>query len=434
LSKAVVIKDLNVMVSGRRVLENFSLDVDVGSVICITGPTGSGKSTLLKVIAGIIPDLYPLFKVSGHVSVFGMDPRSAVRNGLVAYIPQDPTSYFIGSTVEEELSFTKDLREGYGIVSDFLNDTARNIHELSDGQLYRLLIATSVGTGVKVLLLDEPTSHVDPWCLREVLELLMNYCLRYQASVIIVDHRVGLIKDFVDYVVRIDGEYVGNVDLSPLLTVSNGASYIGDVLIKVKDLSFTYDGVRYLLNNVDLEVRAGEAVVLAGRNGVGKTTLIKLIAGVLSPTRGRVRSVKPIFMIPQTPTYWFSQDTVRNEVRLYAKLCGFRGSVDEVLKLFYLSHVSGLSPYSLSVGEARRLSLALAYVSGARVLLLDEPTLGLDHASKLLLVKVLHTLLSRGSAAVITTHDLELVKYFNNVYVLKDGSVEVMNRVPTLVA
>ena len=437
MSKAVIAKDLRVLINGEEVLANISLEVDVGEVLCVTGPTGSGKSTLLKVIAGIIPKLYPSFKVVGYVRVFGLDPQEAVREGLVAYVPQDPSSYFIGSTVSEEISFTSGLGGNYGIdkiVGDLLDNRARSIHELSDGQLYRLLLATAVSSGTKLLLLDEPTSHVDPWCLREVLKLVRDYCLSYGASAIIVDHRVRLVKDFVDRVIQLNSNHLSNANAELPVITAEGSSYDTNVLVSAENLSFTYDGVHYVVNGVDFEVRSGESVVFIGRNGAGKTTLIKLLARLLKPTKGKVFTTEPVFMIPQTPVYWFSQDTVRGEVELYARLWGFRGSVREVLERFYLSRVSSLSPYSLSVGEARRLSLALAYVSGAKVLLLDEPTLGLDPTSKTLLIKVIHTFLKVGSAVVIATHDLDMVKYFSRVYILREGTTEVMGDVPTLVA
>ena len=197
MTKAIEVRDLSVVVGSREVLANVSLEVGSGEVIGITGPTGSGKSTLLKVIAGIIPKLYSSFKVSGSVSVCGLSPLDAVRRGLVAYVPQDPSSYFIGSTVAEELLFVRDLSSlrGYGIIDDVLSDPSRKIHELSDGQLYKLLVAAAVGSGTKVLLLDEPTSHVDPWSLGNVLKLLREYCVKFRASAIIVDHRIELIKD-----------------------------------------------------------------------------------------------------------------------------------------------------------------------------------------------------------------------------------------------
>ena len=419
MTKAIEVRDLSVVVDGRKVLANISLEVGPGEVVAVTGPTGSGKSTLLKVIAGIIPKLYSSFKLSGHVSVCGLSPSDAVRRGLVAYVPQDPSTYFIGSTVAEELLFVRDLSRlrRSGIIDDVLSNPSRKIHELSDGQLYRLLLAVAIGSGTKVLLLDEPTSHVDPWSLGGVLKLLREYCVRFGASAVIVDHRIELIEDFIDLTLELKGGHQG----STYVEARGGGTGGDEVLISARGLRFTYDSGCYVLNGVDLEVRSGESVAIIGRNGAGKTTLIKLLARLLKPTEGVVTTARPVFMVPQTPVYWFSRDTVKDEVSFYANAWGFRGDVGEVIEMFYLSDVSDLSPYSLSIGEARRLSLALAYVSGAKVLLLDEPTLGLDSASKELLVKLIYRFLGQGSAVVASTHDVDLVRYFSRVYLLNDG-------------
>ncbi len=432
MTKAIEVRDLSVVVGSREVLANVSLEVGSGEVIGITGPTGSGKSTLLKVIAGIIPKLYSSFKVSGSVSVCGLSPLDAVRRGLVAYVPQDPSSYFIGSTVAEELLFVRDLSSlrRYGIIDDVLSDPSRKIHELSDGQLYKLLVAAAVGSGTKVLLLDEPTSHVDPWSLENVLKLLREYCVKFRASAIIVDHRIELIKDYVNFTLELKSEHQGSAYIGV-----GGRSTIGDdVLISARGLRFTYDGGYFVLNGVGLEVHSGESVAIIGRNGAGKTTLIKLLAKLLKPTEGVVTTAGPVFIVPQTPAYWFSRDTVRDEVSFYANAWGFKGDVDEVIEMFRLGDVSNLSPYSLSIGEARRLSLALAYVSGAKVLLLDEPTLGIDSASKELLIRLIHSFLSQGSAVIASTHDIDLVRYFSRVYLLKDGVLEAIRGGSAVVA
>ena len=422
MTKAVEVRDLSVVVDGREVLANLNLGVGTGEVAAITGPTGSGKSTLLKVIAGIIPKLYSSFKISGNVNVCGLSPLDAARRGLVAYVPQDPSSYFIGSTVAEELLFVRDLSSlrRYGIIDDLLSDPSRKIHELSVGQLYRLLVAAAVGSGTKVLLLDEPTSHVDPWSLGNVLKLLMEYCVKFRASAIIVDHRIELIKDYIDFTLELKGEHQG----STYIEVKGSSARGDDVLISARGLRFTYDGGYYVLNGVKLEVHSGESVAIIGRNGAGKTTLIKLLAKLLKPTEGVVATAGPVFIVPQIPAYWFSRDTVKDEVLFYANAWGFKRDVDDVIERFCLGDVSNLSPYSLSIGEARRLSLALAYISGAKVLLLDEPTLGLDSASKELLIRLIYGFLSQGSAVIASTHDVDLIRYFRRVYLLKDGVLE----------
>jgi len=433
LTEAVKIEDLMVEVEGRKILDCMNLHVRSGEVVAVTGSTGSGKSTLLKVIAGIIPGLYSSFKTSGHVSVCGYSPPDAVRRGLVAYVPQDLSAYFIGSTVGEELSIITTTRLGQvrSIVNDLVTASSRRTHELSDGQLYRLLLAAALGSGAKVLLLDEPTSHVDPWSLGSILKLLKKYCASSGASAVIVDHRLGLVKEYADYVLELKGSRGSHVPTSEKFKEAPTGS---EVIVDVHKAYFTYGGGSHILKGIDLEVREGESVGIVGRNGAGKTTLIKLLAGVLKPAVGYVHTTKPVFMIPQTPVYWFSRDTVRDEVSFYAEIWGFRGDIDDVLELFYLGNLSRQSPYSLSVGEARRLSLALAYVSGAKVLLLDEPSLGLDAGSRELLIKLVRRFCVSGSAVIAATHDIDLIKFLNRAYVLSNDVLEVVGNSDFVVA
>jgi len=433
LTEAVKIEDLMVEVEGRKILDCMNLHVRSGEVVAVTGSTGSGKSTLLKVIAGIIPGLYSSFKTSGHVSVCGYSPPDAVRRGLVAYVPQDLSAYFIGSTVGEELSIITTTRLGQvrSIVNDLVTASSRRTHELSDGQLYRLLLAAALGSGAKVLLLDEPTSHVDPWSLGSILKLLKKYCTSSGASAVIVDHRLRLVKEYADYVLELKGSRGSHVPTSEKFKEAPTGS---EVIVDVHKAYFTYGGGSHILKGIDLEVREGESVGIVGRNGAGKTTLIKLLAGVLKPAVGYVHTTKPVFMIPQTPVYWFSRDTVRDEVSFYAEIWGFRGDIDDVLELFYLGNLSRQSPYSLSVGEARRLSLALAYVSGAKVLLLDEPSLGLDAGSRELLIKLVRRFCVSGSAVIAATHDIDLIKFLNRAYVLSNGVLEVVGNSDFVVA
>lgn len=433
MTEAVKIEDLMVEVEGRKILDCMNLHVRSGEVVAVTGSTGSGKSTLLKVIAGIIPGLYSSFKTSGHVSVCGYSPPDAVRRGLVAYVPQDLSAYFIGSTVGEELSIITTTRLGQvrSIVNDLVTASSRRTHELSDGQLYRLLLAAALGSGAKVLLLDEPTSHVDPWSLGSILKLLKKYCTSSGASAVIVDHRLRLVKEYADYVLELKGSRGSHVPTSEKFKEAPTGS---EVIVDVHKAYFTYGGGSHILKGIDLEVREGESVGIVGRNGAGKTTLIKLLAGVLKPAVGYVHTTKPVFMIPQTPVYWFSRDTVRDEVSFYAEIWGFRGDIDDVLELFYLGNLSRQSPYSLSVGEARRLSLALAYVSGAKVLLLDEPSLGLDAGSRELLIKLVRRFCVSGSAVIAATHDIDLIKFLNRAYVLSNGVLEVVGNSDFVVA
>ena len=441
MTRAVEVRDLSVVVDGREVLANVNLEVGSGEVAAITGPTGSGKSTLLKVIAGIIPKLYSLFKISGSVNVCGLSPLDAVRRGLVAYVPQDPSSYFIGSTVAEELLFVRDLSSlrRYGIIDDLLSDPSRKIHELSVGQLYRLLVAAAVGSGTKVLLLDEPTSHVDPWSLGNVLKLLREYCVKFRASAIIVDHRIELIKDYIDFTLELKGEHQG----STYIEVKGSSARGDDVLISARGLRFTYDGGYYVLNGVKLEVHSGESVAIIGRNGAGKTTLMRILYGEIKPTRGTIKvfgkkvSLKGpwdairlgIGMVYQHFSLVPSFTVLENLVLALSPIAkvsvaNVRRKAIELIEQTGLKVPLDARVEDLAVGVQQRVEILKALLRNARILILDEPTSVLTPVEVRELFDTLKRLKELGITIVFITHKLKEVKEITDtITILRKGKV-----------
>jgi len=201
LSNALEIRDLAVEIRGKVVLDNVNLVAEKGSVVAIEGPTGSGKTTLLKVVTGLFQTLYKGKKVRGYVRVFGLEPVEALYKGLVAYIPQDPYNFFLGSTPAEEAYLL-------GIDLSKLVECSKvnpwvSFAKLSDGQLWRVLLCLSLLCGAKVLALDEPTSHLDPWSSGEVLNLIKDYAEKSGAIVLVADHRPEVIERYSDIILRL---------------------------------------------------------------------------------------------------------------------------------------------------------------------------------------------------------------------------------------
>ncbi len=412
MNYAVVIENLTVRIRGRVVLENISLRIRGGEIILLAGPSGSGKSTLLRILAGIIPSLYPGYQVSGDVMVFGVEPRDAAEKGLVAYVPQDPTSFFLGTTVEEELELAGN--EAWGLLEGSEPLLSTRVSRLSDGQLYRLLMAVALGSGAKLVLLDEPTSHVDSWSITSIVSHVRRVCRERGASAIIVDHRIELLERLVDRIVWIGKPY--NVEEKRL----EAPQRVGSELVVAENVKRWFNG-KPLLNGVSLRVLGGEAVAVTGRNGAGKTTLLRMLAGSLRPDEGNVRVELPLFLLPQSPVHVFSMSTVERELELHAKLWGFRGDVHDVAEVFGLERLSKQSPHSLSIGEARRLGLALAYIASPRVLLLDEPTLGLDPPSRRALLSCLEELVGKERCIVAATHDRVFARRMHRALLLERG-------------
>ncbi len=410
---AVIAENLSVSVNGHEILSRVNVVVPEGSILLLSGPSGSGKTTLLKVVAGLIPELYPKYVVSGNVSVFGLEPGQALREGLVAYVPQDPSSYFLNASVAAELLYA-------GVNTDLVDiPVDKLMHELSDGQLYKLLLIVATSSGAKLLLLDEPTSHIDPWTLPLVMGMLREFCVR-GGSVILVDHRVEVVRDFIDAYVTLKGREWRFPALRSGRSVRRDPLSGVHVAVSLHDVWVSLAG-RDILKGVTFEVGRGSALSVVGRNGVGKTTLLRVVSGLLEPDRGIVRVSGRVFYVPQVPVRWFSSDTVEGEVKLFARAWGFRGSVDEVLEFFHLEGVRDRHPFTLSVGESRRLALALAYVSSADIVVLDEPGLGLDPGARESLVDCLSVMMGEGTTVLSAGHDLVLAKSLGDVCLLEGG-------------
>jgi len=413
--KSIEVEGLSVATQSTTILQGVSLSVREGEVVLVTGPCGSGKSTLLKVLAGIIPHVYTGFRVSGTVKVFGLSPLEAAEKGLVAYVPQDIYTFFIASHVCEELEVLRLPLDGFAQLCD------RPIEALSDGQLYRLLTHIAIGSGARLLLLDEPTSHLDSETLVEVVAMLKSVAVERGATVIIADHRVSELKSLVDTVVELgkDREEGANGGSGRAYDERRTAECQG-LAARVKGLTLSLDGVA-LAKGLSFDVAKGSALGILGRNGVGKSTLLKALLRLTPFTAEGIHIERPAFYISQKPLYWFSTGSVRAELTLYAKLFGKRAEVEEVAELFQLNHLLHRNPYTLSVGEARRLAMALAFIASPRLLLFDEPLLGLDKSAEELLQELLESLRKRCSAAIVASHSKKLVELVDSCLELLPG-------------
>jgi energy-coupling factor transporter ATP-binding protein EcfA2 len=411
--------------AGGPALREVSLEIEPGEVVAVLGPSGSGKSTLLRAFAGLVPHFHG-GRFEGRVEVAGRDTRSirpAELAGTVASVVQDPEELIIVSRVIREVAFglenigtaPKDIvgraHEALAAVgSGHLAD--RDVAELSGGELQRVCLASAVALRPQLLLLDEPTSQLDPVAAGAFLEHVAGLGI----ALLVSDHRPRRVLEHADRVVFLDG---GRVLLDATVSVAKdwlgenrpiwlGAAMNGRVAVQAEPVcrfagvQFAYRPGLPVVENVDLELCRGEIVALAGANGTGKTTIAKLAAGLLAPDSGTVELRGRAGMLLQDPTRYSIRERADEEVAVGVQ--GDRARARNALRALGLAGMEGRHPRDLSSGERERLALASVLVIDPDLLVLDEPTRGVDPHRKAELAELLHAGAGRR-ATLLVTHD-----------------------------
>lgn len=481
--------------SQRTIIEDVSFEVNEGEFVLLIGHTGAGKSSVLRLINGLVPH-HTGGILSGSISVAGRSTATLKPGELadvVGIVGQNPANTFVSDIVEDEIAFSLEtlgitpdvMRKRVEEVLDLLALTAlrrRNISELSGGEQQRVAIAAALVTNPKVLLLDEPTSALDPVAAEEVLSILHRLVHDLGLTVVLSEHRLERVIQFVDRIILIHGDgslALGTAEevmrsspiapplvelakalkmptiplsirefrkLAPKLEVAYNPEDIdsgptGEVLLSINDLSAAYqDSQRaYALSKINLEIRAGEIVALMGRNGAGKTTLLKCAVGLAPITAGTVRVsgsnpaelkgpelIRNVGYVPQEPTDLLYGQSILEECALADDDNDLpKGSTLAIYKS--LMQIPDLNAHPRDVSEGQRLGLALSIILSSQppLVVLDEPTRGLDYQAKKTLVQILKGVAKReGRAVLISTHDVELVaEVADRVIFLADGEL-----------
>jgi energy-coupling factor transport system ATP-binding protein len=410
----------------RPALAGVSLELREGEVVALLGPSGSGKSTLLRALAGLVPHFHG-GRFAGSVQVAGRDTRRARPAdlaGTVASVFQDPEDQVVMTRVANEVAFGPENlgvapAEIPGRVAEALaavdaeHLTGRRTTELSGGELQRVCLASALAARPRLLLLDEPTSQLDP----DGAEAFLRCVERLGAAVVLSEQRVGRALAAADRVLFIDGGRlhldapVGEargwleahrpsfLDLSPVASMDNAPS---DPLVTIDDAWFSYGHIP-ALTGASLELHRGEVVVLEGPNGSGKSTLAKLAAGLLQPDAGSVRRTGWAGYLSQDPGRYLACERVLDEVAL--AVGGDGGRARAALERVGLAWAAERHPRDLSSGERERLGLAAVEVAEPDVLILDEPTRGVDPERKAALAARLLAYAAGGRAVLVATHD-----------------------------
>jgi energy-coupling factor transporter ATP-binding protein EcfA2 len=491
--------------STKSSLNSIDLKIREGEFLLVVGGSGSGKSSLARVIAGLIPEFYG-GRLDGKLffqeeKLKGDDRQ--ILNSHVGIVFQDPEKQLVMTSVEAEIAFglenlglnQQEMFRRVAEVMSFLNLTSlrdKFTANLSGGEKQKVALASVVAMQPRILVLDEPTSQLDPVAAGEFLDLVefLNKELGY--TVVLIEQRLERCFHLADRIVVMEqGEIIcdgtpgdaarwqlahqlpfippvaklfASVNSSVVpLTVRDGRrelhKYLPTVSLqeiperKVKltpvneehtvlaanNIWYSYPGGREVVRGQSLCVKEGEFVVILGANGSGKTTLLKLLTGILKPDRGSVQLLgqdtrnlsltelgRKVGYLSQNPNDYLFQDTVEDE--LMFTLNNFQlpdnGICEEILKKLNLYDLRQANPRDLSSGERQRVALASILVAGPRLLLLDEPTRGIDYRLKAELGGFLQGITASGGTVVMVTHDVEFAaENADRIVMIFDGMV-----------
>jgi energy-coupling factor transport system ATP-binding protein len=413
--------------SSEPAVRDVSIRLEPGEVVALLGPSGSGKTTLLRALAGLVPHFHG-GRFAGRVEVSGLDTRvarPAELAGHSAVVFQDPEDQVVMAVVRNEVAFGLEnlaVRSGdiWARVEEALAAVGalhlaeRRTAELSGGELQRVCLASALALRPQLLLLDEPTSQLDP----VGAETFLAYVARREGATILSEQRTGRALELADRVLFLEGgrllcdaprpqamEWLAAHRpryLPPPLAPAGPASS-AELVCRLEGVHFGYRPALPVLAGASLEVRRGEVVVLEGPNGSGKTTLAKIAAGLIEPDTGAVDRPGSAGYLSQDPGRYLIRDRVLDEVALGVD--GDEGRARRALERVGLEWAAERHPRDLSSGERERLGLAAVAVAEPDLLVLDEPTRGIDPDRKAAIAKWLTEYAASGRGVLVATHD-----------------------------
>jgi energy-coupling factor transporter ATP-binding protein EcfA2 len=449
----------------RPALDDVTLEVAAGELVLVLGESGCGKSTLLRAALGLVPHFHG-GELSGRVVSEGLDTRDhrpgqiAQRMGLVF---QDPEAQLVMRRADREVAFglenmacppgeiTRRSEEALAAVGAS-HLAERETGSLSGGEQQRVAIASVLAMGQRTLLLDEPTSQLDPAAAEELLALVTRINRDRGVTVIVAEHRTSRIFADADRVlvmeagrVTFDGSPVQAADhlaaaapwlLPPVtqafiaarrperpLTVRDARRLAapvpapgtdppaGEAVVSLTDVHKRHGSMR-ALRGATTGFGVGQVTALVGANGAGKTTLAQIAAGLVAADRGRVEGRGLRGYVSQNPAHHAIRETVADEVAYALENLGVVPAqrsrrVGDELERFGLAELAQRHPRDLSSGERQRLAIASVSVMRPALLLLDEPTRGMDGLRKLALAELVRSLSGEGCAVGVITHDID---------------------------
>ncbi|MCI7146065.1 MAG: ATP-binding cassette domain-containing protein [Clostridiales bacterium] len=496
--------------SRGKALDNVNLTIERGEYLTVCGKSGSGKTTLLRHLKSV---LAPHGKLTGEILFNGRPLQDAdlrTQSAGIGYVMQNPDSQIVTDKVWHELAFgleslgtdQKTIRLRVAEMASYFGIQGwfhRNVAELSGGQKQLLNLASIMAMQPEVLILDEPTSQLDPIAASDFLNTVRKINLELGTTIIITEHRLEDIFHASDRVALMEGGRItacdtprrvgdrlkyGNNDMfaampAPVqiyyslkdrlktpgecpLTVREGRNWLSGIFaeseptvteiekeefgeigvpaISVKEVWYRYEkNAPDVLRSTSLGVQKGSFHAIVGGNGTGKSTMLKAICGICKPYRGNIlingkklEKYKDgelfssnLAMLPQDARSIFVKKTVREDLEeMTAGGDEGEAAIAEVAEICDISHLLDTHPYDLSGGEQQRAALAKVLLTRPQILLMDEPTKGMDSFFKRKFAEIIGDLKSRGVTVLMVSHDVEFcAAYTDVVSMFFDGGI-----------
>ena len=434
-----------------------NLQVEPGEIVLLEGESGSGKSTLLRVLAGLAPAFHG-GEAAGEGLIAGIDLRTAQPAEIAqraGFLFQDPETQVVMAEPLRDVAFSLQC---HGAPAETILASARTalerinadhligrrIDQLSAGERQRVALAAVLAPKPAVLLLDEPTAQLDDDTACELVGELRRLA-DLGLAIVIAEHRHDRVGHLTDRVIGLrHGSLVSpkaTVSLTPLAPAN---APTGPPLVTLDSLT-AQRGERIVVRHATASLQPGQVVALLGPNGGGKSTLLRTLAGLEPTSSGRLvvdgRDLSPagaesrvplVAFVPQDPGRTLLCDTVRDEVLLGPRTLGCDLVVaEQMLAALDLVHLADRNPRDCSVGERERVAIAAAFALSPQLLLLDEPTRGMDLAHRATLVRLVREHAARGGCAIVATHDLDLARACADCrWLLVDGQLETAGETP----
>jgi energy-coupling factor transport system ATP-binding protein len=487
----------------KPALNNINLKIEEGELVLVVGPSGCGKSTLLRLFNRIVPDYYG-GKIGGSINIDGKNITQCSKKEIIkkaGIVYQHPEKQIVMQDVEREIAFGLEnlntdlskMKRNVAEVVSFLNLNHiknKSTSEISGGEKQRVAIGSVIAMDPDIMMFDEPTSQLDPIGAEEVLSFIKKLNRDTGKTVILVEQRLDRCFDMADRIIfmedgKISGEgtpsripdninkkyFMPNLTylfkqagyINPPVNVKQARDLIRNVDVKTPHISekickeeamviskvnFEYEKGMKVLKDISFALGKGEILGVMGENGAGKSTMFKIIAGLIDNYSGEIKvngkeirkmsmaeRIRNIGYLSQNPNDYLGRETVFDEIAYTLRNIGaYDGEkVEDLIKKLSLGQVRDKNPRDLSGGEKQRVAIACTMVTEPDILVLDEPTRGLDSFNKEILGEMLEKLSAEGKTVVLITHDSDFAgDYTDRVMMMFNGEIVAQGRTSDL--